>query len=61
LALVVKGAGEAVDFGQDFVEGEFVTFGECVGSVTVRATEVAGGKADENAREPGEGAFALEA
>jgi hypothetical protein len=59
--LGAKGGGEAVDFGQDIREGEFAAFGECVGGVAVGATEVASGKADENAGEAGEGAFALEA
>ena len=46
---------------QDFLQRHLFAFGEGVGGVAVGAAQVAGGEPDENARQPGEGAFALQA
>ena len=48
-------------FGQNIGERFLFSFRERVGGVAIRAAEVAGGEADENARQPGEGAFPLQA
>ena len=47
----------ATNLGQRF----FLSFREGIGGVAIGAAQIAGGKTDENARQPGEGAFALQA
>ena len=58
---IAKRCGQFSDFGQDVRKRPFLAFGEGIGGVAVGATEVAGGEADEDARQAGEGAFALQA
>ena len=53
--------GQLADFFQNFRERLFFALGEGVGGVAVGAAQVAGGEPDEDARQAGEGAFALEA
>ena len=48
-------------FRQNVGERFLFSFRERVGGVAIRAAKVAGGEADENARQPGEGAFPLQA
>ena len=48
-------------FSQNFRQRHFFAFGEGVGGVAIGAAQVAGGEPDENARQPGKGAFALQA
>ena len=50
-----------MNFCQNGFERLFFAFGEGVGGVAVGAAQVAGGEADEYARQPGKGAFTLEA
>jgi hypothetical protein len=50
-----------VNFFQNFRQRLFFAFGEGVSRVAIRAAQIAGGEPDENARQTGEGAFALQA
>ena len=50
-----------MDFLQNFRERFLFTFSEGVGGVAIRTAQVARGEAHENARQPGEGAFTLQA
>ncbi len=50
-----------MDFRLDIVECSFRALRKGVSRVAVGAAEVAGGEADEDARQPGERAFALQA
>lgn len=56
-----KRLGEAGDFGVNFFQGLFFAFSKGVGGIAIGAAEIAGGQADKNAGEAGEGAFALQA
>lgn len=49
------------NFGQNFIERFLFAFGEGVGGIAERTAQVAAGEADENARQPGKGAFTLQA
>lgn len=44
----------------NFRECLFLSLGERIRSIAIRTTQVAGGEANENARQTGEGAFALQ-
>ena len=55
-----KRRSQSVDFFQDFRQRLFFASGEGVSGVAVGTAEVAAGKADENARQPGKGAFTLQ-
>ena len=57
----MKWLGPPPNFFQDFRERSFFTFGEGIRGVAIRAAQIAGGEPDENARQPGKGAFALQA
>ncbi len=59
--LVPVVGGEAFDFGEDIGGRESASAAEGIGGVAVRAAQVAGGEAHEDAGEAGEGAFALQA
>ena len=56
-----NGAARRLHLGQNFRERFLFAFGEGVGGVAIGAAQIAGGEPDENARQPGEGAFALQA
>ena len=56
-----KRRGQFAHFCQDFLQRHFFAFGEGVGGVAIGAAQIAGGEPDENARQAGEGAFALQA
>jgi len=56
LILSWKRRGLPFHFRENFRESFLFPFGEGIGGVAVGATEVAGGEADENARQPGESA-----
>jgi hypothetical protein len=50
-----------MDFGENVLQRSLLAFGESVSGVAVGAAEVAGGEPDENAGQPGKGAFTLQA
>ena len=58
---IVKRAGQFADSGEDFRDSHFFALGEGVRGVAIRAAEIAGGQARENARQTGERAFPLHA
>ena len=59
--LVMERLGETIDFGADVFERLFFAFGEGIGGIAIGAAQVAGGETDEDARQAGKSAFALQA
>ena len=56
-----NGAASSSNFCQNFRQRFFFAFSESISRVAIRAAQVARGEPDENARQAGKGAFALQA
>ena len=56
-----EGAGEALDFGYDFGERTLASLGKGIRSIAIGAAQIARREPHKDARQPGEGAFALQA